>query len=128
MILYTLDIKNQGTVYIIATLFCILFAMIYEFFSHDVYSNFMIYSFTIPLIFGVIMYFTMYLLKIKKLPNKIENNLYNASIATFTFGEIMQGVLEIYGTTNSKIYLYLIVGALFFMISLISYIFRRDDE
>lgn len=124
MTLSILDIKKQGLIYIVATLLCILFAMIYEFFSHDVYSNFMIYAFCIPLIFGVVVYYALYLLKIKKIPSKFESNLYNAGIATLTFGSIMQGILEIYGTTNSKIYVYPIVGTIFVLTSVILFITR----
>ena len=81
MILFTLDIKKikeQGTIYIIVTLVCILFAMIYESFSHGVISNFMVYAFTIPLIFGVGVYYMFYFFKIKKLPNKFENRNNNS--------------------------------------------------
>ena len=127
-ILSTLDIKElkkQGVNYIIATLSCILFALIYEFFSHEVYSGFMIFAFAIPLIFGVAVSFVMYFIKPKKVPKKIENNLYNAGIATLTVGSIIEGVLQIYGTTNWKIYIYLVVGIALIAISLISYIIRR---
>lgn len=124
MILSILDIKEQGIKYIIATLFCILFAMIYEFFSHNVYSNFMIFAFVIPLLFGVIVSFAIYFTKTKNLPSNIEFSLYNASIATFTIGSIIQGVLEIYGTTNGKVYLYLIVGIILLVASISLYFIR----
>ena len=125
MILSILDIKKQGKKYIIATLICILFTMIYELFSHDVYSNFMIFSFMIPLIFGVIVYYGVYLSKLSNLPSKLEISMYNAGIATLTLGSIMQGVLEIYGTTNSHIYIYLIVGILLISVSVIKYFFKN---
>ena len=128
VILFTLDIeklKEQGKIYIIVTLVCILFAMIYESFSHGVISNFMIYAFAIPLIFGVGVYYMAYFWKIKKLPNKFENKTYNAWIATLTIGSIVEGVLQIYGTTNSKIYVYLIAGIVLLISSIISYLLRR---
>ncbi len=128
MILFTLDIKKikeQGKIYIIVTLLCILFAIIYESFSHGVISNFMIYSFAIPLILGCVVNYIFYFLKIKKLPNQFENRFYNAGIATLTIGSIMEGVLQIYGTTNSKIYVYLIVGLILLTSSIISYKFRK---
>ncbi len=128
MILFTLDIKKlkeQGTIYIIVSLVCILFAMIYESFSHGVISNFMIYAFTIPLILGVGVNYIIYFLKINKLPNKFENRTYNAGIATLTIGSIIEGVLQIYGTTNSKVYVYLIVGLILLTSSIISYKFRK---
>ena len=130
MTLSTLDInlKKQGKIYIVISIVCIIFATIYESFSHGVYSNFMIFAFLIPFIGGTCV--SVALLKMNELPSRITNNLYNASIATFTFGSIIKGVLEIYGTTNIKIYLYLVVGFFLFLCSLISFainIIKQED-
>ena len=126
--MYTLDIKrlkDQGKIYIIVTLFCILFAIIYESFSHGVISSFMIYAFIIPLLFGVFVPYLLYYLKIKKLPTGIENKAYNAGVATLTVGSIIEGVLQIYGTTNSKVYIYLVLGLFFLIFSISSYLLRK---
>lgn len=128
MILYTLDInelKDQGTIYVIVTLTCILFAIMYEKFSHGVISWFMVFAFTIPLILGVLVYYLCYFLKIKKLLNKFESSTYNAAVASLTLGSIMEGILQIYGTTNWKVWLYLIVAIILFSISIISYLLRK---
>ena len=37
-----------------AALFCAVFGMIYEVFSHEVYSYYMIYAFVIPLLLGAL--------------------------------------------------------------------------
>ncbi len=131
MILFTLDIKKlreQGKIYIIVTLTCILFSIIYESFSHGVISNFMIFSFVVPLVFGVGINYMFYFFKIKKLPSRIQNKIYNAGIATLTIGSIMEGVLQIYGTTNSKIYVYLVVGIILLFTSIISYTFFKNEK
>lgn len=131
MILFTLDIKKlreQGKIYIIVTLTCILFSIIYESFSHGVISNFMIFSFVVPLVFGVGINYMFYFFKIKKLPSRIQNKIYNAGIATLTIGSIMEGVLQIYGTTNSKIYVYLVVGIVLLFTSIISYTFFKNSS
>ena len=52
--------------------------------------------------------------------------MYNAGVATLTVGSIMEGVLQIYGTTNVKIFLYLIFGILLLTISILFYIFRNE--
>ena len=118
------EIKKQKLAYILFTIFCIVFACIYEYFSHGVISYFMILAFLIPLFFGVLI---TYLIssKSKKLPSKLENNLYNSAIVTLTIGSIIEGVLQIYGTTNFKVYAYLIVGILFLLISTILYLVRK---
>ena len=112
MILYILDTdyyKKQGIVYIIITIATLIFGLIYEMFSHNVISYFMLCAFLIPLIFGAIVSIIMYVFKIKKV-TRVQINLYNASVATLTVGSIIKGVLEIYGTTNWKVYIYLFIG------------------
>lgn len=59
---------------------CLIFGIIYECFSHGVYSNYMKYAFVIPLVFGGIMSICIYLLMVKKLPGRISNNLINVYI------------------------------------------------
>lgn len=112
MILYTLDInfyKKQGIVYIIITLLTLIFGLIYEMFSHGVISKFMLFAFAIPLVLGVAVSFIRYIAKIKT-QTRLQMNLYNAGIATLTIGSIIKGVLDIYGTTNWKVYIYLLLG------------------
>lgn len=124
MILYILDIKDikkQKIYYIIAILSCIIFSSIYEYFSHGVISYYMIFAFIIPLVLGVC---SLIILKIKKMPSIIENKLYNCGIVTLTVGSIIQGVLEIYGTTNMKVYIYLVIGICLILTSVLIYIIR----
>jgi branched-subunit amino acid transport protein len=70
----------------------------------------MLGAFLVPLIFGGIISKLIYMQKIKYIPNRISNNLYNAGIATFTVYCILRGILEIYGTTNKLINLYIVAG------------------
>lgn len=125
MILYILDIKdikNKRKNFFIISVICLICGIIYELFSHQVYSIFMIGAFVIPLVMGTII--PSIVCKIK-MPSNIENNLYNASIATFTFGSFINGFLNIYGTTNSKIWIYFIVGIILLCISVANYILRK---
>lgn len=119
MILSTLD-KNElreqrnrmrviGMRYLMATLFCIVFAAVYEYFSHQVYSDYMIFAFAFPMIGGALP-FLLVALRGRNFPDDIAISLYNPGIASLTVGSIMHGVLDIYGTTNSLINVYWIVG------------------
>ena len=82
----------------------------------------MILSFLIPLIFGIGATFYMK----RKLPSLLEKQLYNAGVTTLAFGSIVEGVLQIYGTTNSKVYIYMIFGILLLVISISLYVFRKN--
>lgn len=120
MILSTLDIKffkKQALVYFVISIFVFVFGCVYKLFSHDVNSNFMKFAFVIPLLFGTMVSFLIYIFKVKNFQNRVCINTYNASIATFTTYFIVKGVLDIYGTTNKLINIYLITGLILFLIS-----------
>lgn len=113
MTLYTSDTKKYAKVafiYLLISIFCALFGAVYEHFSYGVYSYYMIYAFAFPLVGGVLPALSFCLLGIKKYPGAVARNLYHYGIATFTVGSIIQGVLEIYGTTNSLIQWYWLAG------------------
>lgn len=103
--MYILDTKKQSKIYLFISIFCIVFAFIYEHFSHGIYSNYMIYAFLIPLIFGFVP--SIILTITKKNINRLSMNVYNASVANITLYMLFSGVLEIYGTTNQLINIYL---------------------
>lgn len=118
MILFTSDTKK----YIGLTLFCIIFALIYEQFSHGVSSIFMIFSFMIPLLLGVI---PSYIIQ----KNKIKNSpIYFCSVLTLMFGSIFKGVLDIYGTTNTKVYIYLVAGIILLIFGIIDIIKEKNKR
>lgn len=117
----TLDIKyfkKQSIVYLIVSALTLVFALIYEKFSHNVYSPFMLGAFIIPLFLGAAISFITYKMKCTT-RRRLQNNLYNAGVATLTVGSIFVGVLEIFGTTNAKVIVYFFVGVLFILLSLI---------
>ena len=106
--------------YLLAALFCAVFGAVYEIFSHEVYSFFMIYAFMIPLVLGALPIFLMGLKGSTFVPAPVSRKLYRAGIVTLTVGSIMQGVLEIYGTTNVLTAVYWIVGGSLLVGSVIS--------
>ena len=107
---------NHAKGYAFASAFCALFGAIYEHFSHQVYSYYMIYAFAIPLLLGLLP-----LLLIgtgdRPQPGRFFLNVYNAGIAALTLGCLFKGVLDIYGTTNRKIIVYPILSALLILIA-----------
>ncbi len=109
------DINNRKAIkvtliYLVISCFCALFGAVYERFSHEVYSFFMIYAFAFPLAGGALP-FAAYALTGANYPSAIARNLYHAGIATLTVGSIVQGVLAIYGTANDLSRFYWIAGA-----------------
>jgi len=103
-------VAKTGFAYLLVSLFCVLFGAVYEHFSHEVYSGYMIYAFVFPLAGGALPLTALTIYGCRQLPGRLPLNLYNAGIAALTVGSIMEGVLEIYGTTNDLLQVYWIAG------------------
>ena len=113
------DLKNENKFIIGFSIFILIFGIIYEMFSHGVISYYMIFAFLIPLInFLINTIFISSKIKV----NKFSKNLFSMSIYTFTILSIIKGVLDIYGTTNNLIFVYLIVGLILLVASVILFI------
>ena len=121
MILSILDIKKQIIKYLIFTIFCLVLGIIYEHFSHNVFSIYMSFAFIIPF-FGLLVNSFIYKFKIKT--DIYSNKFFNYGIITFTVGSLLKGALDIYGTTNKLLYLYIVFGLFFIVISLITRIVK----
>ena len=108
--------------YLAAAVGTALFAAVYECFSHQVWSGFMIFAFLFPLLGGALP-FTLLLKGDYRavLPGTVSRCLYNSGIAALTAGSIFQGILEIYGTTNRLSSVYWITGTLLLLLGLLLY-------
>ncbi|MBR1555101.1 MAG: hypothetical protein IJ644_06895 [Oscillospiraceae bacterium] len=110
---------------VICSVWFAFFGAVYEHFSHEVYSYYMIYAFAIPLGMGALLYSIMALKRIQL--DDMFLNLWNSAIATFTIGSIFKGVLDIYGTTNRMVTVYPVVGGILTLCALISLI-RHSEK
>ena len=122
MTLYILgidEIKEEIRKFLIISIICAMFSAIYEIFSHQVYSAFMICAFLIPLVFGGGVYYILSKVK-KEGINSISNNLYKCAIYTFTICSLIKGVLDIYGTTNSLVNVYWFLGGILLVCARVS--------
>ncbi|MCD8117678.1 MAG: hypothetical protein LUE21_11335 [Oscillospiraceae bacterium] len=105
-----LTAARTAFVYLLAAVFCMVFGAVYEHFSHNVYSWYMIYAFAFPLLGGGVPFCAMTLLDRCPVPSRLPLNLYNSGIATLTVGSVFQGVLAIYGTTSRLTRVYWTAG------------------
>lgn len=102
---------KSAFVYLAASLFCAFFGAVYELFSHEVYSYFMIYAFAIPLVLGALPNLVI-ALKGLRAPGKLAANAWNSGVAALTVGSIFKGALDIYGTTSQLALVYPVVAAI----------------
>ena len=118
-----LDInKNYKKIIIIfsvATLFCIVFDLIYTALGRGMSSNHLKYMFLYPLLMGDGVYT---LLHIAKFNNVKGANLYNASIITFVIYNIMSGIFKIAGTDSNYISWYLIAGVILLIGAIVEFV------
>lgn len=114
--------------YLLISLFCGFFGAVYELFSHEVYSFYMLYAFAFPLAGGTLPFLAMSLFRVKKHPSRLSKTMYHCGIATLTVGSIVCGILEIYGTTNRLTGVYWIVGAVLVVIGLGAYFMQQPAD
>lgn len=118
------NLKQRILKNIILAIACAVFATIYECFSHQVYSPFMICAFLFPVILGIIPD-TIRLIRTYKKPlchtrfSSIACTIQQCGIYTLTVGSILRGILDIYGTTNSTSIIYWWIGGLLLIVGFI---------
>ncbi len=130
--MYTSDINQNAKkasktsfIYLVISIFCLLLGAVYEKFSHEVYSFYMIYAFAFPLVGGALLFCILGFVGPEKYPRSLARNLYHSGIATLTVGSFLQGILDIYGTTNALINYYWMVGGSLLIITLLAYLLQN---
>ena len=115
------QLLKYAFIYMLITLFCVIFGAVYERFGHGVYSYRMIYAFVTPLVLGAISLFGI-ALRAKRLPGSWPLLFWNCGTATLTVGLLFHGVLDIYGTTNKWTMVYYIVAAALLCAGIVYYL------
>ena len=110
--------------YLIVAAICAVVGVIYELFSHQVWSVYMIGAFAVPLILGVLPNLVIAIGRLKT-PSFAAENLYACGLITLTLGSLLKGVLQIYGTTNTLLDYYWLVGAGFTGLGIIFYFAQK---
>ena len=113
---------RKTIIYVCIALFCGLFSAIYEHFSHQVYSNDMIYLFAYPLLLGALPYLGISLSKRLPLPTQHAADAWDCGVTTLAVGSCVSGVLEIYGTTSNYVAAYRPAGILLLAAGLALYV------
>ncbi len=101
---------RTATIYLLATVLTALFGAVYEKYSHEVYSYWMIYAFAFPLVAGAVPFQMLSLRPVKHDPPLPCRQMYHCGVATLTVGSIVEGILDIYGTTNALTGCYWLLG------------------
>ena len=124
--MYTSDTENclrRGLRYLTAAVTVASAGGIYEYFSHGVFSPFMVYAFLVPLLAGAAPNFlaALYADSRGSVRSPAAAGLQLAAVATLTSGSVMKGVLDIYGTTNHLMIIYPVAGLALLAAALAAY-------
>lgn len=119
------EIEKLVFTYLIVTLVCAIFGAVYEFFSHGVYSYYMLYAFMIPFLGGTVYFYGILYFR-SKIPGCIARRFQHFGILTLTVGCVVCGILEIYGTTNHLVKIYFIVGEMSLAIGNFMYLLQKN--
>lgn len=103
------------------TLFCLLFFLVYDHFSHEVRSPFMTFLFAWPLALCVIPCGLLLLIPPLPGPSLISSLLWNTGAASVTVSSLLRGVFDIAG--NSSVYqqVLMVAGCILLTAGLIMY-------
>ena len=114
------SLKKPVLSYLFATIFTLVFASVYEYFSHGVLSGYMLSAFVYPLVIGAGLLLLVKLARLPK-PDGMVLGLHAWSVAGFTVGNIMKGVFEIYGSVSSYTGWYFIAGSVLLIAAAVVY-------
>jgi hypothetical protein len=110
--------------YALAALGCAIFSVIYEHFSHEVYSPWMVGLCAVPLLTGALPAMAIACLKVNV--SWSASQLWACAVLTLTLGCCFAGVLEIYGTTSPWLpWFFVLSGGLMVCSVLGQYLGRR---
>lgn len=112
-------------IYAGVTLFCLLFFLVYDRFSHGVRSPYMTFLFLWPLILGFIPGILFYLFPGFRKPGMLSGNLYHSGVAALTVSSMLRGVFDIAGNSSDYQQWLMAIGFILLTGGIITYILRQ---
>lgn len=97
---------------------------LYEFFSHQVYSQVMRMVWLYPILGGLVM---IGLFERWMVFRTISLYLWKMAMFTLSIGHILFGIFEIYGSETNIVYLYFFMGGLLVLVSIVLLCIKPKD-
>lgn len=110
-------------VYVGVSVFCLVFYLVYDQFSHGVRSPYMTWLFAWPFLLGVLpgMVFRRFP-KVRR-PGRFTVNLYNSCVAAVTVSSLLRGIFEIAGTASDYQQRLMYAGGAMLFLGIAAYLF-----
>ena len=119
------DLRRAVFSYVGISVFCIIFFLVYNQFSHGVHSPFMTWLFGWPLVFGVIPCLVLDKCRRFHSPGRISFNVWNSGVAALTVSSLLRGIFEIAGTGSDYQEWLMAAGGIMVAAGAIAYIIRK---
>ncbi len=112
--------KRSAIVGLSLTLFCVIFTVIYEHFSHNAASSYMRCMFLMPLVGVALPALIGYLTPLHRYLGRAAFNLWNSGMAVWTVGCLFRGIVNISGRHTTLDQPYWIAGWVFLTLALMA--------
>ena len=113
--------KKDSLRYMLPTVLCLLFDIIYEHFSYGEYSWTMRLMFLFPLLGGAVL---AWILQGKRI-NAWSARFWKSGLAVFSLGCLVHGIIVISGRSSSYDWIYIFAGMIFCILSILSQMKRK---
>lgn len=100
-------------VYLGVTVFCVVFCLIYEYFSFGEHSDAMRLMFLAPMVGGALPFLILAMRRKAWSLSRAAYNLWNSGIAVLVSGCLVKGIIEVSGRVSDYDMFYWVGGALF---------------
>ena len=126
MTLFTLEHRDRKRLirYGEVTILCFVIFIIYNIFSHGVYSNYMTLLFAWPLILGFVPSLLIALIPRLSEPSDLTKALYHSGLASVTVSSLLRGIFEIAGTSSIYQMPLMYVGIALMLAGVVVYIYN----
>lgn len=114
-------------IYAGTAIFCAVFFLIYDQFSHGVRSAYMTFLFMWPLVLGVLPYLCFYRIPTIRRPGILAENLYHSGVAALTVASLLRGIFDIAGTTSVHQQRLMLAGFVFLAAGILVYALKRQE-
>lgn len=111
--------------YACVTVFCLVFFLIYDRFSHGVRSPYMTFLFGWPLALGLFPSVVWTLFPCLRRQGMWSKNAYHSGVATLTVSSMLRGIFEIAGTASDYQLYLMIAGAAMMIAGIAAYVAKR---
>lgn len=101
--------KKRMKSFLISSVVSLVVGVVYEVFSHGVYSPFMYMMWVIPILLGVVPIMVSKICN-RELLDDLGFAVYFTGVVSLMIASFFKGVLEIYGTDSKLVYVFVIVG------------------